>query len=63
MKFMTAPCLMLLLGLVNGARGTIKKIWYHPTAKPEEGNLPLVVFVSVDKYSGKLLDYHISIVC
>ncbi|KIJ35400.1 hypothetical protein M422DRAFT_262363 [Sphaerobolus stellatus SS14] len=37
-------------GLVNGARGIVKKIWYKPGADPKV-NLPAVVFVQVDGYS------------
>lgn len=40
------------LGLVNGARGIVQKILYHPSANPQQGDLPAVVLVEVDKYSG-----------
>ena len=38
-------------GLVNGARGTVKKIWYNPSANPLR-DLPAVVFVEVPGYTG-----------
>jgi hypothetical protein len=40
-------------GLVNGAQGTIKKIWFQPGSNPQM-NLPSVVFVQCDEgaYSG-----------
>jgi hypothetical protein len=37
---------------VNGAQGTVKRIWYYPRANPHEGDLPAVVFVKIDSYSG-----------
>jgi hypothetical protein len=38
-------------GLVNGAQGIVKKIWYHPGSNPRV-NLPSVVFVQCAGYSG-----------
>lgn len=39
-------------GLVNGARGVVKKIWYGLAANVQNGDLPEVVFVKCDGYSG-----------
>ncbi|KAJ6522692.1 hypothetical protein B0H10DRAFT_1864934, partial [Mycena sp. CBHHK59/15] len=41
-------------GLVNGAQGTVKKIWFTPGSNSQI-NLPSVVFVECDKdsYSGE----------
>jgi hypothetical protein len=36
---------------VNGAQGVVKMIWYHAQANPRE-DLPAVVFVRCDGYSG-----------
>jgi ATP-dependent DNA helicase PIF1 len=41
-------------GLVNGAQCIIKKIWYHPQSDPKK-DLPAVVFVKCDGYSGKYI--------
>lgn len=41
-----------IVGLVNGAQGTVKRIWYQPRAIPKDGDLPSVVFVKCDGYSG-----------
>jgi hypothetical protein len=40
-----------LTGLVNGARGTVKKIWFYPGKNPKQ-DLPAVVFVEVPGYTG-----------
>lgn len=41
------------LGLVNGAQGTVKKIWYHCDANPKTA-LPSVVFVECNGYTGEI---------
>jgi ATP-dependent exoDNAse (exonuclease V) alpha subunit len=38
-------------GLVNGAQGTVKKIWFSPGTDPHK-DLPAVVFVACPDYSG-----------
>jgi len=40
------------LGLVNGYQGVVKKICYNQTSDPKWGDLPAVVFVQCDGYSG-----------
>jgi len=40
------------LGLVNGYQGVVKKIRYNQTSDPKWGDLPVVVFVQCDGYSG-----------
>lgn len=39
------------LGLVNGAQGIVRRIWYRPSNNPRE-HLPAVVFVECKGYSG-----------
>jgi ATP-dependent DNA helicase PIF1 len=39
------------LGLVNGAQGVVKKIWFHQGSNPRS-HLPAVVFVQFDGYTG-----------
>lgn len=50
------------LGLVNGTRGVVKKIWYKQGTSPSK-DLPAVVFVDVNEngYTGKR--YQITIYC
>src|ERR1700732_3323482 len=38
-------------GLVNGAQGVVKKIWFHQGSNAHS-HLPAVVFVQFDEYSG-----------
>jgi ATP-dependent DNA helicase PIF1 len=42
------------LGLVNGAQGIVKKIWFHQGSNPCS-HLPAVVFVKFDGYTGKMI--------
>ena len=39
------------LGLVNGAQGVVKKIWFHQGSNPRS-HLPAVVFVKFNGYTG-----------
>ena len=41
-------------GLVNGAKGTVRKIWYNPSSIPSK-DLSAVVFVEVPDYTGLYL--------
>lgn len=42
-----------LIGLVNGAQGVVRKIWYAPNADiHQKCELPAVVFVEIPGYSG-----------
>ena len=38
-------------GLVNGAQGVVKKVWFRPGSNPRI-HLPDVVFVKFDGYTG-----------
>lgn len=44
----------MLLGLVNGSQGTVKKIWYTADPGPQlpQPALPSVVFVEWEGYKG-----------
>jgi len=41
-------------GLVNGAQGIVKKIWFHQGSNPRS-HLPAVVFVKFNGYTGKII--------
>jgi hypothetical protein len=43
--------LWTLKGLVNGAQGVVKKIWFGQGSN-SHSHLPVVVFVQFDGYSG-----------
>jgi hypothetical protein len=39
------------IGLVNGAQGLIKKVWFNQGSNPQS-HLPAVVFVKFNQWSG-----------
>jgi len=41
----------LSIGLVNGAQGVVKKVWFDQGSNPQS-HLPVVVFVKFDGYTG-----------
>jgi hypothetical protein len=45
--------------LVNGCQGIVKQIWYNPGSNPKK-DLPAVVFVQCDGYSGMYIIISIS---
>jgi ribosomal protein L24 len=60
-KVMIRKNLWTSKGLVNGAQGLVKAIWYTPNSNPRNGDLPAVIFVSCPEYSG--MSFHCANEC